>query len=105
MSSQGTALRAPVRRPRLVLAGAGMLAAAGAALAAIALGGPARAPVRPPAHRVGIVAEAPDPLAAQSFPDPAGALRHRRAAAPRVAAAAGPAAPSLAEVERQLAEL
>jgi cell wall-associated NlpC family hydrolase len=50
-----------------------------------------------------LVAEAPDPLAAQSYPDPAGAARHARAAAPAAAAAsAAPGAPSLAEVRREL---
>jgi cell wall-associated NlpC family hydrolase len=71
----------------------------------------AQAPARSrPAHRAtAIVAEVPDPLAAQSYPEPAAAARHARAAAPRVAAThavggASPGAPSLTEVERQLRE-
>ena len=59
-------------------------------------------------HRpTAVVAEVPDPLAAQSFPEPrSAAARHSRAAAPRVAAAraASPGAPSLTEVEKQLRE-
>jgi cell wall-associated NlpC family hydrolase len=51
-----------------------------------------------PAHHAVIVAEAPDPLAAQSFPDPSGAATHARAVAP-----AKVGAPSLATVEQQLA--
>src|SRR6202011_2561833 len=53
------------------------------------------------------VAEAPDPLAAQSYPDPAGGRAHAVAAAPSVAAAhasISPGAPSLAEVRQQLKE-
>ena len=49
-------------------------------------------------HHAVLVAEAPDPLAAQSFPDPSGAATHARAAAPAVAGA-----PSLTTVEQQLA--
>ena len=63
-----------------------------------------------PAHRPArtLVAEAPDPLASQSFPDPTGAASHAPAAAPDVAAShavASPSAPSLSEVERQIAEM
>ena len=56
-------------------------------------------------HTTAFVAEAPDPLAAQSFPNPAGAGTHATAAAPSVAAAqalVSPGAPSNAEVEQQL---
>jgi cell wall-associated NlpC family hydrolase len=56
-------------------------------------------------HTTAFVAEAPDPLAAQSFPNPAGADTHATAAAPSVAAAqalVSPGAPSNAEVEQQL---
>jgi hypothetical protein len=57
------------------------------------------------AHHVTLVAEAPDPLARESYPDPAGARTHARASAPSVAgAAASPEAPSLQTVKRQLAE-
>jgi cell wall-associated NlpC family hydrolase len=103
-----------LRRPRAQLPGRGWLLALGlvalagatAAVVALASGG-ARAPVhRAGAHaRARLVAEVPDPLASQSFPDPAGALTHARAAAPSVAAASvSPGAPSLAQVKRQLAE-
>jgi cell wall-associated NlpC family hydrolase len=57
------------------------------------------------AHATAFVAEAPDPLASQSYPNPAGASTHARAAAPSVAAAqasVSPGAPSLAEVKREL---
>jgi hypothetical protein len=84
--------------------GAAALAAAALALAVVValvlgLGGGGRAPL----HTVALVAEAPDPLAAQSYPDPAGAAKHARAAAPSAAAAAvlSPGAPSLAEVRRE----
>jgi cell wall-associated NlpC family hydrolase len=89
------------------------LAAAALAIAlaiglAIALSGGSRhAPAHhAAAHAVAVAAEAPDPLAAQSYPDPAGAGTHARAAAPSVAAAKAdlsPGAPSLAEVKRALA--
>ena len=101
-------------RPRVGLPGRGWLLAiavallAGAAAAVIAL---TSAGAGAPAHRSGVharprlVAEVPDPLASQSFPDPAGARTHARAAAPSVAAAAvSPGAPSLAQVKRQLAQ-
>jgi len=53
-----------------------------------------------------LTAEAPDPLAKESYPDPAGAATHARAAAPSVAAvAASPGAPSLSQVQRQLAQM
>ena len=91
------------------LAAVALLAAAVAA-AAVALSGrgttrppsvAARhaAPKRHPHVATAVVAEVPDPLAAQSFPDPAGAAHHARAEAPRVAGA-----PSLGVVEQQLRE-
>jgi cell wall-associated NlpC family hydrolase len=49
--------------------------------------------------RVAHVAEVPDPLAAESFPDPAGAASHARAGTPL---AAGNGAPSLGAVEQEL---
>jgi hypothetical protein len=52
-----------------------------------------------------LVVEAPDPLAAKSFPDPAGAVSHRRAGTPGAAAAGaggGNGAPSVRSVEQQL---
>ena len=63
-----------------------------------------------PAHRVAshpvaFAAEAPDPLASQSYPDPSGGRTHARASSPSVAAASAdssPAAPSLAQVKREL---
>jgi hypothetical protein len=59
----------------------------------------------PPAH-AHLVAEAPDPLAKQSYPDPTGARTHARASAPSVAGAkASPGAPSLSQVQRQLAQM
>jgi cell wall-associated NlpC family hydrolase len=66
---------------------------------------PAHAVAHAPAQAVAVAAEAPDPLAAQSYPDPAGAVSHARAAAPSVAAARAdlsPGAPSLAQVKREL---
>ena len=77
------------------------LAAAVAIALAVALGGGSSH--KTPAHRVVLVAEAPDPLASRSYPDPAGAVSHARAAAPAVAAAAAPGAPSLQQVEQALA--
>jgi hypothetical protein len=91
-----------LRTPRL--AGAALALAAIAAAVALALVLGAGGARHLPAHATTSVAEAPDPLAAQSYPNPAGAGKHARAAAPSVAAqaAASPGAPSLAEVERQL---
>ena len=90
-----------LRAPRL--AGAALaLGAAGAAVALVLGAGGAR---HLPARTTTLVAEAPDPLAAQSFPNPAGAGTHATAAAPSVAAAqalVSPGAPSNAEVEQQL---
>jgi hypothetical protein len=50
--------------------------------------------------------EAPDPLAAQSYPDPTGARQHAKAAAPTAVAASlvSPGAPSTAQVAAQLAQ-
>jgi cell wall-associated NlpC family hydrolase len=87
------------KRLRLLVAGAAVLIAAAVVIALSARGGD-RAPAR-----AALVAEAPDPLAAQSYPDPAGASRHAPAAAPSVAAAnAGlsPGAPTLAQVKQEL---
>lgn len=57
-------------------------------------------------RRATLVAEAPDPLAAQSFPDPAGAATHVRAAAPSLAGqgSISPGAPSSESVKQQLAQ-
>ncbi len=99
------------RLPGLALAALALVAAAAVALG-VSLGAGAHHPheraatTSPsrPAHAV-LVAEAPDPLASQSYPDPAGARSHARAAAPSVAAAAvqSPDAPTVAQVERELA--
>ena len=98
-----------VRQTRLLrpprLAGAALALAAAAAAVALALVLGAGGARHLPAHATTFVAEAPDPLAAQSYPNPAGAGQHARAAAPSVAAAqaaASPGAPSLAEVKREL---
>jgi cell wall-associated NlpC family hydrolase len=95
-------LTPPSRAPRLAGVALAIAAVAVAAALALSAGGAHHAP----AHATTFVAEAPDPLAAQSYPNPAGAARHARAAAPSVAAAqaaASPGAPSLAEVKRELA--
>jgi cell wall-associated NlpC family hydrolase len=88
------------------IATAALVPAAAAALALIATaGGTARAAHSARHHAAtALVAEAPDPLARESFPDPAGARTHARAAAPGVAGAAvaSPGAPSLAQVQREL---
>ena len=85
-----------------------VLGAAGA-IAALSLGGSAPARHAAARHAVThprLIAEAPDPLAGQSFPDPAGARTHARAAAPSVAAAtASPGAPSLSQVQRELHQM
>ena len=91
--------RQPLRVPPLALA---TLALAAAVVLAVILGGATHAR----AHTTTLVAEAPDPLAAQSYPNPAGASTHAAAAAPAVAAARAilsPGAPSLAQVKRELA--
>jgi cell wall-associated NlpC family hydrolase len=91
---------ARLRVPNIV-GGALVVAAAAVAFVLIVAGGR-----HTPVHATTFVAEAPDPLAAQSYPNPAGAATHARAAAPSVAAAqvsASPGAPSLAEVKRELA--
>jgi hypothetical protein len=65
----------------------------------------ASAPAQPAQRHRALVAEAPDPLAAESFPDPAGAASHRRAGTPLAAsanAAGGNGAPSVRSVEQQL---
>ncbi|MGA2006530.1 MAG: hypothetical protein ABSH27_03095 [Solirubrobacteraceae bacterium] len=78
------------------------LAATVAGALFVALGGGSSH--KTPARRVVLVAEAPDPLASKSYPDPAGAVSHARAAAPAVAAAAAaPGAPSLQQVKQALA--
>src|SRR5581483_4114464 len=93
MSSREIALPRPAH-PRAALAALCLIAAGVAA--ALALSGsshpsPAAAHRhRAPVHRVALIAEAPDPLASKSFPDPAGARTHARAAAPWVAAAGAP---------------
>src|ERR1700728_3284075 len=97
-------------RPRRALPiGPAWLAAvaAGVVAAAIFIGAEVTAPGvahHPAAHHPRLVAEAPDPLARESYPDPAGARTHARASAPSVAAAAAsPGAPSLETVKHQLA--
>jgi len=98
------------RRGWLLALGLVLLAGAAAAVFALASGGGAGAVRHAHARalapaRARLVAEAPDPLARESFPDPAAARTHARAAAPSVAAAAvSPGAPSLAQVKRQLAQ-
>jgi hypothetical protein len=90
------------RRAALIAALA-LLAAAALALGLLLGGSATHPPSHPRAHPATLVAEAPDPLAAQSYPDPSGAARHARAAAPSaVAAAVAPGAPSLAQVKREL---
>ena len=121
MSSRVQTLARP-RRTRAALLGALSVVGAGAALLLVLAGGshPRTLPPRPVTHprarasrpvahprahgsrHAVYVAEAPDPLAAQSFPDPAGASTHARAAAPAVAAASV-GAPSNKTVEQQLA--
>jgi len=91
-----------LRFPAAVLAVLAVAAVAIAVAAVLALG--LHGSASGPAHATTLVAEAPDPLAAQSYPNPAGAGTHARAAAPSVAAAAvSPGAPSDAQVQRQLA--
>jgi cell wall-associated NlpC family hydrolase len=108
---------------RAELGGAALAAAVTLALSACGAGGPhATAPPRTTAARhvhvharshpatgpTAVVAEVPDPLAGQSYPEPAAAAAgHPRAAAPRVAAARAArrnGAPSLSEAEAQLRE-
>ncbi len=84
------------------LAGGGALVIAAGVALVLTVGGTGHAR----AHTTAFVAEAPDPLASQSYPNPAGARTHARAAAPSVAAAqasVSPGAPSLAEVKQALA--
>ncbi len=95
--------------PRWPVLGAAVLAGAVVAVVlALSSSGPGAA--RLASHQrpaTALVAEVPDPLAPQSYPDPVGAATHAKASAPSVAAthaAARPGAPSLAEVERQLKE-
>ncbi|HLW96831.1 MAG TPA: hypothetical protein VKS25_15750 [Solirubrobacteraceae bacterium] len=101
MNSPAQSLHLPRRRMPLVALSSVALAAA---LAVGIVLGTQGSP--PPAHHGTLVAEAPDPLASQSYPDPAGARTHARAAAPGVAAAAiaSPGAPSIAQVKRELAQ-
>ncbi|HEX4035890.1 MAG TPA: hypothetical protein VHX66_15715 [Solirubrobacteraceae bacterium] len=103
MNSPAQALHLPRRRMSLLaLASAALLAAAVVAIVLATQGSP-----RPAPHHGTLVAEAPDPLASQSYPDPAGARTHARAAAPSVAAAAAtasPGAPSITKVKRELAQ-
>jgi cell wall-associated NlpC family hydrolase len=112
MNSRVPALPRPTRTRAALLAALCVVAAAAIALVLVLAGGShpralaprtpvARVHARAPHHGV-LVAEAPDPLAAQSFPDPAGAATHKPAAAPAVVAASV-GAPSLATVEQQLA--
>jgi len=92
----------PPSRRTTALAAAALAVAAAIALPLGLAASTRDAPARGPA----LVAEAPDPLAAQSYPDPAGAGSHARARAPSVAAAqAGlsPGAPTLAQVKADLA--
>jgi cell wall-associated NlpC family hydrolase len=82
---------------------AAVLALAAAFAVALALRGGGTHPANQGATAT--VVEAPDPLARESYPDPAGARTHARASAPSVAAAAAaqsPGAPSVAEVQREL---
>jgi len=100
------------RSRRLQVPGRGVLAALLAvivlvgAVAAVALSMGGGSPAHHAVAQGRLVAEAPDPLARDSFPDPTGARTHARASAPSVAAAAAsPGAPSLAQVKRQLHQL
>ena len=99
------------RRPALRVAALALLAIAAAIVVrARARHRRARAhrrrAVAPTAPQRGWSPRRPDPLAKDSFPDPAGARTHARAAAPSVAgsAASSPGAPSLSEVRHQLKE-
>ena len=114
MNSRVPALARPTRPRAALLAALCILVAAGVALALVLVlaGGshPRALAPRPPVahvrarvrHHGVYIAEAPDPLAAQSFPDPAGAATHAPATAPAVAAASV-GAPSDSTVEQQLA--
>jgi cell wall-associated NlpC family hydrolase len=136
MSEKAALARPRVARPRLprlaAIALLAVVAAAAAATVMLSVGGGVaprtHAPTRPrvavgapPQHRharrraAALAAEAPDPLAAQSYPESAAAAaRHARAAAPRTAARHTPVlpasatpnsgAPSLSVVEQQLNE-
>jgi cell wall-associated NlpC family hydrolase len=111
MNSRVPALARPTRTRAALLAALCIVAAAAVALALVLAGGSHRRALAPrtlahvharaPHHAV-YIAEAPDPLAAQSFPDPAGAATHARAAAPAVAAASA-GAPSDSTYEKELA--
>jgi cell wall-associated NlpC family hydrolase len=101
-----------LRRPRRALPiGPAWLAAIAALVIALAIfvGAEVTGPAvthHAAAHHATLVAEAPDPLARESYPDPAGARTHARASAPSVAAAtASPGAPSLSTVQHELAQL
>src|SRR5271170_3863050 len=80
----GVPERARVRRRMLMfLAGVGGLLAGIAAIAIVlASTGTSQAQPAHHARRAALVAEAPDPLAIDSHPDPVAARSHRRAASP-----------------------
>ncbi|MGA2469647.1 MAG: hypothetical protein ABSG64_03040 [Solirubrobacteraceae bacterium] len=93
-------------RPGLLIAG---VAAAVLGVGTVLLGpaGAVRTSQRPAQRGAAYVAEAPDPLAAASYPLPASALHHAKARAPRVAvreAFLSPGAPSDQQILAQLHE-
>jgi hypothetical protein len=118
-------LPSPLTPLRLALLGALLLCAAAVTLATVSrhrahsddgnvvlvvgANGPAPSKDAPKA-KASAPAEVVDAEAAQAFPEPAGAARHRHAKAPRTVAASSttgvsPGAPSDAEVRRELREL
>jgi cell wall-associated NlpC family hydrolase len=108
MSSSPQTLDSPRRPQWLTPARIAAVVALCLAVAVVvhSLSGGHTAPRPAPPARAHLVAEAPDPLAKQSYPDPTGAATHARATAPSVAAAkASPGAPSLSQVQRQLAQM
>ena len=107
MSSSPVATPTVVHRPsRNAVAAALALAAVAALTLVLTVGGGHAQPKPRPKTKTTtrLVAELPDPLASQSFPDPAGARTHANAATPSViAASVSPGAPTSAQVNEQLA--
>jgi cell wall-associated NlpC family hydrolase len=94
----------PLTGRRALVALALAVVAIAAALAAVLVPGAGSHPrATHRTHRARLVAEAPDPLADQSFPDPAGAARHAKAAPPATFALS-PGAPSNSQVEQEKLE-
>jgi cell wall-associated NlpC family hydrolase len=104
MSSSPIATPTLLHRPSRPALAALALAAVAALTLVLTVGGSRPRPPAQPKTKIRLVAEVPDPLAAQSFPDPAGARTHASAATPSVAAASvSPGAPTTAQVNQQLA--